>query len=151
MKNIILATFIAILFALSFVSCDKADNPWGERDRFFVQNQSSKFLAFEGASCRFFLYNKIYEFGLEELNIANDKWVMGGDLSIRWGSFDSMTTDSILALKNYVFYPTRHETVKDDTVHMMYYDHYYIFTDSVLRDMKSIMKIKGILPQKVEE
>ena len=48
MKNTFLATLIAMLFALSFVSCDKADNPWGERDRFFVNNLSSYYLRFEG-------------------------------------------------------------------------------------------------------
>jgi hypothetical protein len=151
MKNIIFATFIAILFALSFVSCDKDDEPWTFRDRFYVDNQSSYSLAFDGYFRKIIPHDYETEYGLEELNIASEVWVIS--VPIKWGSLDdnSSVKDSILELKNYALYPTRHEIVKNDTIHMEYRDHHYVFTDSVLRDMKDSMRVKGILPQKVEE
>ena len=153
MKNTFLATLIAMLFALSFVSCDnKDDNPWTYRDRFYVKNISSYFLAFDGESRRFFKYDQDTEFGLDELWIAKDKWTING-ISIKYGPFgvNPSVKDSILELKDYTLYPSRHETVKNDTIHLEYRDHHYEFTDSVLRDMKDSMKVKGILPKVVEE
>jgi len=150
MKQILMA-FIVIILCL-VVSCDKDDETWTSRDRFYVTNLSSCFLTFDGDSRRFFMYNTEEEFGLDELHIAKDKWIMNG-LSIKYSPYSepSNDKDSILELKNYVFYPTRHETVKNDTIHMMYSNHYYEFTDSVLRDMKDSMKVKGIVPQKVKK
>ena len=152
MKNTFLATLIAMLFALSFVSCDnKDDEPWTYRDRFYVDNQSSYFLAFDGYFRKNIPHDYETEYGLEELNIASEVWKIS--VPIKWGPLDDNSTvkDSILELKDYAFYPTRHEIVKDDTVYMVYHDHHYIFTDSVLRDMKDSMKVKGILPKVVEE
>ena len=141
-----------MLIALSLVSCDKADEPWSYRDRFYVQNQSSFYLGFDGESCRQFPYNRAVELGLDELNITDKAWVIRG-VSIKWSRRDDNSTDrdSILELKDYTLYPSRHEIVKNDTIHMEYRDHHYVFTDSVLRDMKDSMKVKGILPKAVEE
>ena len=140
-----------MLIALSLVSCDKADEPWSYRDRFYVQNQSSFYLGFDGESCRQFPYNRAVELGLDELNITDKSWGIRG-VSIKWSRRDDNSTDrdSILELKDYTLYPSRHEIVKNDTIHMEYRDHHYVFTDSVLRDMKDSMRVKGILPQKVK-
>ena len=151
MKKIFITPLIAILFALSFVSCDKDDEPWTSRDRFYVDNQSSYSLAFDGYFRKNIPHDYETEYGLEELNIASEVWVIS--VPIKWGPLDNTSADkdSILNLKNYAFYPTRHEIVKNDTIHMEYRDHHYVFTDSVLRDMKDSMKVKGILPKAVEE
>ena len=149
MKNTILTSLLAILFALSFVSCDKDDETWTQRDRFYVDNQSSYSLAFDGSFYKNIPHDFKVEYGLDELNIASNVWVIS--VPIKWGLLDdnTSTNDSILELKNYAFYPSRHETIKNDTIHMVYYNHYYEFTDSVLCNMKDSMKVKGILPQKV--
>ncbi len=153
MKHTFLATLIAMLFALSFVSCDKDDEPWAYRDRFYVNNLSSYYLRFKGLYPSIIPHDCEVEYGLDEMNIAPDVWVIMNGHSIQWGPLDNNSTvkDSILELKDYTLYPSRHETVKNDTIHLEYRDHHYEFTDSVLRDMKDSMKVKGILPKVVEE
>ena len=149
MKQILMAIVVIILCLT--VSCNKDDEPCTNRDRFYVDNQSSFSLAFDGYFHKNIPHDYETEYGLEELNIASEMWVIS--VPIKWGPLDetSSSNDSILDLKCYTLYPTRHETVKDDTIHMVYHDHHYVFTDSVLRDMKDSMRVKGILPQKAEE
>ena len=76
MKNTIFATLIAMLIALSLVSCDKDDETWTFRDRFYVDNQSSYSLAFDGYFRKNIPHDYETEYGLEELNIASEVWVI---------------------------------------------------------------------------
>lgn len=142
---------IALVVLSIFNSCEKDDIRYDSRDRFFVDNQSSFSLAFDGYFHKNIPHDYETEYGLEELNIASEMWVIS--VPIKWGPLDdtSSSNDSILELKNYVFYPTRHETEKNDTIHMVYNDHHYVFTDSVLRNMKDSMMVKGIMPKVFED
>lgn len=145
MKNTFLATILAMLFALSFVSCDKDDDtkqvlyadsivnalPFNialNIDQWFVYLNSS-----EGKD---FFKNTSNEDGVVMLN---------ADLAYKGGEYFK---DSMIVIKNYPLTPVNKKIDQGSTVYSV---NYYTFTEEVFLDIIAKMKEQGIKPQKFDE
>jgi hypothetical protein len=145
MKHTFLATLIAMLFALSFVACDKGDEPKQMLHSDTIVNA----LPFDIALNidQWFVYLKAYE-GTDFHKIKpDDKGVvmLNADLAYR-GEYDRK--DSMIVVKDYPLIPVNKEI--DGGGSKIYSVNYYTITEEVFRDIIVKMKERRIEPTKYD-
>ena len=142
MKNTFLATLIAMLFALSFVSC--GDDGTTEYDGFEI----------------YFTYENVTSVNLKLINKGVDTVTVKVNSAVTDTKYDDMGGchsfvnspariiiygDSIISLDDsYRFNFNEREKTSDHSA-----NEYYIFTDSLLTNIKDSMAVKGIFPKQL--
>ena len=142
MKNTFLATFIAMLFALSFVSCEKDDKIVNVRDLFLYTNNSQYDIVF-GRPQEISLHRgkslEIDGFNTQSLD------TMYMNVNLFYGD---MAADEgyIISIENYAWPATTLEEEINKSV--LTRTHKFEFTDALLDDIIAKMSAKGISPEK---
>ena len=139
-----------LLVALSFltISCNKdTEEHWTNASKYFVDNQSSYYLAFSEGNVRFFPKQHPEEILLGEFKITTDDAMILDNCKLKY-SKNAENYDSILKLSNYKFFYSKKEQEQDANIHVKYDKYYYIFTDSLIQNIKDSMLVKGILPER---
>lgn len=146
MKNTFLATLIAMLFALSFVSCEKDDDP----KHVLYADSIVNALPFKIALNidQWFVYLNESE-GKDFSKIKPDDQgvvMLNADIAYKGGEFRK---DSMIVVKDYPLVPVNKEIDKGSST--IYSVNYYIITEEVFRDIIAKMKEQGIEPEKYDE
>ena len=142
MKNIIFATFIAILFALSFVSCDKADETTITRDLCLYVNASKYDIMFGKPQVISIHSGKQLEIdGFNKQSLDT----MYMNLNLYYGDMANVDGE-IIKIEGYAWPASSVEEVKGNGI--LTRTHRFEFTDALLDDIKVKMAEKGIKPEK---
>jgi hypothetical protein len=146
MKNTFLATLIAMLFALSFVSCDKDDDP----KHVLYADSIVNALPFKIAlNIDQWFVNLNESEGKDFFKIKPDDQgvvMLNADIAYKGGEFRK---DSMIVVKDYPLVPVNKEIDKGSST--IYSVNYYIITEEVFRDIIAKMKEQGIEPEKYDE
>ena len=145
MKNIFSTTLVAMLFALSFASCDKGD------DEKHVLHQDSIVNALPFGIAlnidQWFVYlneSEGKDFYKKQAD-ADGVVMLNADLAYK-GS--ESRKDSMIVVKDYPLTPVNKRIDKGSTVYSV---NYYTITEEVFRDIIAKMKAQGISPKKYDE
>jgi len=145
MKNTILTSLIAMLIALSLVSCDKDDEPKKVLQADTLAN-ACPFIVRLNVNQHFYALdptNNIDCTGL--ITVVDGVPMLNADIAWK-GTYLQM--DSMIVVKDYQFVPTNKQLDQDA---INYSVTYYTITEEVLRDIIAKMKGKGIEPKAFDE
>ena len=145
MKNTFLATLIAMLLALSFVSCDKDDEPGNVLQADTIVNATSFNIALNIDQTRYYLKpsGKMACFNLTP--DANGVATLNADIAYKGGE---TVMDSMIVVKDY---PLKTDIKKINNGNNVYSVNYYTITEDILHDIIAKMKTKGIEPKTFDE
>jgi len=145
---------VLFIFALSFLmmSCGKgSDEYWAKRMQTFIVNESSyrDLYLDNNGNRRPFSVNRKVEILLGEYKMVDTAMIFENCI-LKFSKELKEQSDSVLKISNYRFKYSRKEQEKDQGSHIVYDNYYYIFTDSLIQNIKNSMLVKGIFPEKAE-
>lgn len=142
MKNTILATICAMLFALSFAACDKDDETIRTRDLCLYVNTSKHDIVF-GKPQSIVIHSgrqlEIDGFNKQSLD------TMYMNLNLYYGGMANVDGE-IIKIEGYAWPASSVEEVKGNGI--LTRTHRFEFTDALLDDIKAKMAEKGFKPAK---
>ncbi len=145
MKNTFLATLIAMLFALSFVSCDKDDETKHVLNSDSIVNALPFNIALNIEQWFVYLNSSEGEILYKKKSNADGVVMLNADLAYKGSGFEM---DSMIVVKDYPLSPVNKRIDVGSTVYSV---NYYTITEEVFRDIIAKMREQGIEPKKYDK
>jgi hypothetical protein len=156
-------TFLFGLIVFCVLSCNKEAETFLDVQEYYMVNNSSTYIYISGETnvCHSSEYHFVTNSTIGISGGGKDTAVffdrefehLGDDIildsEIKFGhDLDHLETK--LNVESYIFRLSSIQEVKSSKDYIIYHKHYYVFTDSLIQNIKDSMAVKGIFPEKVD-